>query len=135
MSFICNGENGKAMNEGILLRHEKVIKTIAPVLTTSNCHFRLMPANMHHRDGKRHINTVPVRLLKARNSGRKEHADRAFARAVVQQTEEFACLFDEDSVCYISQDDKARVPLGLPAANKQTQILMHLEYKVILLLL
>ena len=88
------------------------------------------PANVRHVDGKRHVHTVPVRLLTPQNSGRKAHEDRAFARAVVEQVEEFACLFDEESFAFISQDDKARVPLGLPAAKKQTSIVMHLEYKV-----
>ena len=39
-------------------------------------------------------------------------------------------MFEPDYVCYLSQDDKARVPIGLPAAKKQTPILMHIEYKV-----
>ena len=30
----------------------------------------------------------------------------------------------------MSNDDKARVPLGLTAANLQASILMHIEYKV-----
>ena len=29
----------------------------------------------------------------------------------------------------LSQDDKARVPLGTTAANKQAPIMMHLEYR------
>lgn len=33
-------------------------------------------------------------------------------------------------VCFISQDDKAKVPLGISAAHKQAPMLMHLEYKV-----
>ena len=93
--------------------------------------FRLLPANIHHVDGKKHFNTVPVRLLRPQNTGRKQHVDRSFAKAVVNEVEEFACLFDPDSVCYLSQDDKARVPIGLPAVHKQTPMLMHLEYKVI----
>ena len=35
-------------------------------------------------------------------------------------------------VCFISQDDKARVPIGLTAANKQAPLLMHVEYRVTL---
>jgi len=33
-------------------------------------------------------------------------------------------------VCFISQDDKARVPIRLTAANKQNPLLMHVEYRV-----
>ena len=35
-------------------------------------------------------------------------------------------------VCFISQDDKARVPIGLTAANKQAPLLRHVEYRVTL---
>ena len=30
----------------------------------------------------------------------------------------------------MSQDDKARIPIGTTAANKQAPIMMHLEYRV-----
>lgn len=33
-------------------------------------------------------------------------------------------------VFLLSQDDKARVPIGTTAANKQAPIMMHLEYRV-----
>ena len=34
-------------------------------------------------------------------------------------------------VCnFLSCDDKARVPIGLTAANKQAPLLMHMEYKI-----
>ena len=74
-----------------------------------------MPANVRHVDGKRHVNTVPVRLLTPQNSGRKAHEDRAFARAVVEQVEEFACLFDEELFCFISQGSGAA---GLTSGKK-----------------
>lgn len=41
-----------------------------------------------------------------------------------------ASLFGSKSVFFLSQDDKARVPLGLAAAKKQSPILMHLQYRV-----
>ena len=33
-------------------------------------------------------------------------------------------------MCFVSQDDKPRVPIGLTATNKQSPLLMHVEYKV-----
>ena len=39
-------------------------------------------------------------------------------------------LFDPDTFCNLSQDDKARVPLGLPIFKKQTALVMHVDYKV-----
>ena len=41
-------------------------------------------------------------------------------------------LFGDHHVFLFSQDDKARVPLGLPISKKQTDILMYSKYKVIL---
>lgn len=35
-----------------------------------------------------------------------------------------------DACFFLSQDDKARVPLGLPAANKQARVATHLQYRV-----
>lgn len=33
-------------------------------------------------------------------------------------------------VFFLSQDDKAKVPIGLTAANKQSSLVMHVEYRV-----
>ena len=45
--------------------------------------------------------------------------------------EEFAsCL--GTSCFFMSQDDKCRVPIGLTACNKQSPLLMHLDYQVCL---
>ena len=52
--------------------------------------------------------------------------------AGVKQADEIAELFPEEMVLYISQHDKAKVPLGLTISRKQTAILMHLDYKVTL---
>ncbi|CAG8848641.1 34766_t:CDS:2, partial [Gigaspora margarita] len=39
-------------------------------------------------------------------------------------------LLEPQSILTISQDDKARIPLGLAIANKQVPILIRLEYRV-----
>lgn len=44
--------------------------------------------------------------------------------------ESLASVCGPDQVFFLSQDDKARVPLGITAANKQAPILMHLDYQV-----
>ena len=44
--------------------------------------------------------------------------------------EELISVLGPNEVCFISQDDKARVPIGLTAANKQAPLLMHVEYQV-----
>ena len=39
-------------------------------------------------------------------------------------------FFGPQSVLFLSNDNKARVPLGLAAASLQASILMDMEYKV-----
>ena len=50
--------------------------------------------------------------------------------ASVKYARDLAKLFSDENVLFLSQDDKARVPIGLPISKKQNVILMHLEYKV-----
>lgn len=93
-------------------------------------YIRLLPRNSATTEGKRHVTTVPVKLLKAANSERRNHVDAHFAAATICYLKDLAVAMGENCVFFLSQDDKARVPLGLPAANKQAPILMHIEYRV-----
>ena len=45
---------------------------------------------------------------------------------------ELACLFVTQNVFFLSQDNKASVPLNIPVSKKQTATLMQLECKVLL---
>jgi len=73
-----------------------------------------------------------VKLAKARNTERKKHEDSHFASATISYLKDLAVLMGNGPFFFLSQDDKARIPLGLPAANKQMPLLMHVEYKVTL---
>ena len=53
-----------------------------------------------------------------------------FAKSFLDDLKSLDLLFGPDALLYLSIDDKARVPIGLAAANKQSPLLMHLEYKV-----
>ena len=101
-------------------------------LSRTATYYRLLPANMRHKDGKRHVHTVPVKLQRPQNDLRKKHPDGHYAIASIIFTRELANLFGDNHAFFLSQDDKARVLLGLPISKKQTAILMHLEYKVML---
>ena len=46
------------------------------------------------------------------------------------ELETLASILGPNQVFFLSQDDKARVPIGLTAANKQASLLMHVEYRV-----
>ena len=73
---------------------------------------------MSHKDGKRHVHTVPMKLQRPQNDLRKKHPDGHLAMASVMFTRELANLFGDHHVFFLSQDDKARVPLGLPISKK-----------------
>ena len=89
-----------------------------------------MPVNTPYKDGKHHVHTVPVKLCRPQNNQRKPHIDAHFAMASVKYARGLAELFSDEHVFFLSQDDKARVLIGLPVSEKQDVMLMHLEYKV-----
>ena len=106
------------------------IQSVGFNISRSGVYLRLLPKCHDTTEGKRHINTVPVKLTKAQTEAHKEHIDYMFARATIKNLEEIASVLGPQEVCFISQDDKARVPIGITAANKQAPLLMHLEYRV-----
>ena len=61
---------------------------------------------------------------------RKCHANADFAFATKNYLKCIASFFGPETVFVISIDDKAKVPIGLAAANKQAPLLMCLEYEV-----
>lgn len=99
-------------------------------LSRSATYLRLLPRNYLTTEGARHITTVPVKLVKAANNLRKEHTDAHFAASTIVYLKDLAVLMGSQCTFFLSQDDKARIPLGLPAASKQAPLLMHLEYRI-----
>ena len=93
-------------------------------------YLRLIPKRSSSLEGKRHVTTVPVRLIRAQNDFYAKHVDQKFYVSTIKHLEEISSILEPNEVCFISQDDKARVPIGLTAANKQSPLLMHVEYRV-----
>ena len=75
--------------------------------------------------------SVPVKLLRPECNLRKSNVDRMYARSIVEDTHDIETLFGHDQVTFLSCDDKARIPLGITAVQKQAPIIMSLEYKVL----
>ncbi|XP_065639521.1 uncharacterized protein LOC136072280 [Hydra vulgaris] len=98
----------------------------------SGVYLRLLSSRSLSTEGKRHAKTAPVTLIRAQNSEHKYHADTKFAKSSISALEELTAVLGPKEVTFLSQDDKARVPIGLTAANKQAPITMHMEYKVTL---
>jgi len=101
------------------------------LISRSATYLHLLPKRANSIEGKHHVNTVPVRLKRPESDLHSKHPDGHFCKASIFALEELAsCL--GPSCCFLSQDDKCRVPIGLTACNKQSPLLMHLEYQVLL---
>ncbi|CAF4050409.1 unnamed protein product [Adineta steineri] len=72
---------------------------------------------------KRHVSTVPVKLIRVQNAGHHPHSDSRFAAATIEYLKDLAILLGSKSTFVISQDDKTRVPLDLSAAKKTSTII------------
>lgn len=121
------------------LRSIKTLDELTEALTAngykisrSGVYLRLLPRRSDTKEGQRHANTVPVRLARAQTDSHTAHTDGKFAMTTIAYMEELASVLGPQEVAFISQDDKARVPIGITAANKQAPLLMHLDYKVTL---
>jgi len=101
-------------------------------LSRSALYYHLLPTNSRTIDGKRHVQTVPVKLIRAQNSLHKDHEDSKFAASTINNLNELASFLGPDTVSIISQDDKCRVPIGITAAKAQAPMVMHVEYRVTL---
>ena len=101
-------------------------------VSRSGVYLRLLPRRSDTREGKRHVTTVPVKLIRAKNDHHKKHPDGIFCTATLNSLVEVASLLGPDEAMFLSQDDKSRVPIGITAANKQAPLLMHVEYRVTL---
>ena len=100
------------------------------LLKRSAMYIRLVPKRCGSLHGKTHVTTVPVKLIRASNDKRAKNPDRYYAAMIMQHTEEIASLLGNQYVIYMGKDDKAHVPIGITAANKQAPLLMSLKYRV-----
>ncbi|KAJ8877456.1 hypothetical protein PR048_021911 [Dryococelus australis] len=96
----------------------------------SATYIRQLPRRTDTREAKRHVVTVPVKLSRPEADHHKAHQDQYFCVTSIRSLETVASVLGPHSVNFLSQDDKARVPIGLIAANKQAPLVMHVEYKV-----
>ncbi|CAG8789540.1 3087_t:CDS:2, partial [Dentiscutata erythropus] len=123
-----------------IVRSIKTLDQLQEVLTNMNyklsrsaTYFRLISKWHNTNEGRWHVKTVPVKLLKLQNTARRSHIDTRFCAALIRNLKEIVSLLGPKCALVISQDDKAQIPLGLAAANKQAPILMRLEYRIELL--
>ena len=106
------------------------LKSDGFVISRSGLYLRLQPRCSSSHEGERHVKTVPVKLIRAQNDNHAKHVDCEFCTATITHLEELSSILGPKQVCFISQDDKCRVPIGVTAANKQSPLLMHVEYRI-----
>ncbi|CAF4855542.1 unnamed protein product, partial [Rotaria socialis] len=90
----------------------------------------LLPKNSRTIDGQRHVHTAPVRIRRPENSLHKHHGDTKFAQSTIRDLKHIACTLGNEMVFYLSQDDKCRIPLGIPAAHKQAPLIMSMKIQI-----
>ena len=67
---------------------------------------------------------------RAQNNQQLKNLDQWFAATTIKQVEDLAVLMSAANVAIVGKVDKSHIPLGIPAANKQSPILMKTEYHV-----
>ena len=82
-------------------------------LKRGSVYLRLLPRNASTKEGKRHILTAPVKLIRPSNSKHSDHPSILFARASINYLEELAGLLGPLEVTFHTQDDKCKYPSGL----------------------
>ena len=78
------------------------------------------------------IQVANVKLCRVQNNQHSKNPDWWFAATAVKDVEDLAVLTGAANVTVVGKDDKSHVLLGVPAANKQSPILVTMEYPVTL---
>lgn len=64
-------------------------------ISRTGTYLRLLPHRSSSIEGKRHVTTVPVKLLRAQNDAHSKHIDQHFAAATLKRLDEVASLLGE----------------------------------------
>ena len=72
-------------------------------LSRSAVYLRILPRRSLRAEGKRHVKTASVRLIRAQNSQHCNHPDTKFAKSSIQSMEEIAALLGPKEVTFHSQ--------------------------------
>jgi len=103
-------------------------------ISRSGFYLRLLPNRSSLLEGQRHMSTVNVKLIMALNDHHSKHIDAFFCTEAIKHMEELASMLGRNHMCFISQNDKYHVTIGLTAADKQNPLLTHITYRVSLII-
>ena len=99
-------------------------------VSRSGIYLKLLPRDAKSIEGRRHVSTVPVRLIKPQNNLRKGHKDRIFARETCAAVDQIAFTLGPEACTFLSQDDKSQVGIGVTCAKVQAPMLMSMSQRV-----
>ena len=71
-------------------------------ISRSATYLRLLQKRGNTREGKRHVQTVPVKLLRPENSLRKKNVDRMYAKSFVDDIQGLDSLFGPEAILFLS---------------------------------
>ena len=91
-------------------------------LSRQALYLRLIPRTADTIEGKHHVRTVPVKIGKAKNTLQNRHDDANFTFATKRYLQDIASLLGPENVFVLSVDDKAKAPVGVTAATKQSPL-------------
>ena len=101
-------------------------------LSHSAVYLRVLPRRGDSREGKRHIQMAPVKLLRSEHSLRPKNIDSMYVkREILLWWHDVNQWATWRRCCNLPvKRYKARIALGFAAASLQSPILMHLDYHV-----
>ena len=108
----------------------QALHSLGYMVSRSGLYLRLLPRSQASTEGKRHKNSLPVKLVRPQNDLRKKHPDIIFAAETSKAVDDIAKFLGREACLYISQDDKASVPIGKTAAKVQSPMLMSMRARV-----
>ena len=103
------------------------VHSLGYIVSRSALYLRLLPCSQTSIQGRKHVSTLPVKLVRPQNDLRRKHPDRMFCSESSKAADAIAKYLGPKACLYISQDDKSSVPLGRTAAKVQAPILMFDE--------
>ena len=106
------------------------IRGLGFTISRSGLYLKLLPRDGSTIEGRRHVSTVPVKLVRPQNDLRKKHPDRMFAAETSYACDKIALSIGPHACVYIGQDDKSSVFIGKTAAKEQRPMLMNMRYRV-----
>lgn len=71
-------------------------------ISRSGTYLRLIPRKSNSAEGRRHVSTVPVKLIRAQTDHHKSHLDSKFAETSIHYLENIAFILEPDQVFFIS---------------------------------